>query len=203
MHVLLQGFQKFRAPQQYCAGCYELGHKVHSHPSTGKSICLLLLINIHSKLLLVNIYIYKFSKNLRIHYISQDCETANAQNKEKPNDFRNKEEKGEKDGIVSKTENDSHQNSKCTTEANSDKGDAKEDPNNASTEQKKTELEEKSDESQVSERETSTTEARERRSEGDAEDAVWTLEEKDQLFQFITKVSRQSVGESERPKRHS
>ena len=31
-------------------------------------------------------------------------------------------------------------------------------------------------------------EGKEKKSEEDAEEAVWTLEEKDQLFQFITKV---------------
>ena len=36
-------------------------------------------------------------------------------------------------------------------------------------------------------------EGKEKKSEEDAEEAVWTLEEKDQLFQFITKVVRVST----------
>ena len=33
--MLLQGFQEFRASKQYCAGCDELGYKIHPHTSPG------------------------------------------------------------------------------------------------------------------------------------------------------------------------
>ena len=59
------------------------------------------------------------------------------------------------------------------------------------TEQKEINDEEKSGELTIPEAE-NLVEGKEKKSEEDAEEAVWTLEEKDQLFQFITKVVRVS-----------